>query len=502
MIKRSLLILFLLIFICSCGIFKDKNLAKRYRNRTNLGTFKNSSNPQLFVQVDLNTILIPSPKKDKINYNVLSLSDKGQEAYITSLNSKTSKEEELIESINTNFQFTKFQKSKTKIIPNTIKKTLIFTVDRLHSYEIFDTISDNPIKTTTVVFNNLGDRVSFLELGLKLPKGDGTIFNSWDKYVTDKVTLNLGNVSSAQNWNASVSASAKGTGVVSLIGSNSKTENLNSTESNSILLNTGNNNTDTTSYQIVSDDNNADTNTNSISSTGELGGSATIGYTDTYQTSLILSSEVLKLSGTLSEKNVLLRQEGGPGIDLSGNIVVSVEYKLDEDWAIPIKFNKLSKLYNDSGKPNKPTDITNDFLMVLFPDLKKDVNGELEYKFLYRQVNKGNRHIPEARQKVTYYHGDVKSNENYLLKDNKGLITLVKKEEVRPKGYLINLKKSGNIKLNKEELKFETISEAINFLAYLNDLIAKKIPLANVYVNGKTLSFKDVSELQIITNQF
>ncbi|MEM6359389.1 MAG: hypothetical protein AAF731_04820 [Bacteroidota bacterium] len=493
---QRLLILIVSLTLCSCSIFQDKNLAKRYRNRKNLGTFRNSTEPQLFVQVDLNSSLISTPKKENVKYNVLSLSDKGQEAYINSINSKSVKSDELIKLINTNFNFLNSKKSRTKIISNTVKKTLIFTVDRLHSYKI------NDEKDTRTVFNNLGDRISYLELGLKLSNENKATFNSWDKYVTDKITLNLGKVSSAQNWNASISASAKGSGTVSLTGSNSREENISTTESSSILLNTGNDNTNTTSYELASGNNNTGSRANSFSSSGELGGSATIGFTDTYQTSLDLNSEILKLSGTLAEKNMLLRQEGGPGIDLSGNIVVSVEYKLKDNWAPPIKFSKPGKLYDKSGKPKQPSIIESSFLLVIYPDIKEDIKGELEYKFLYRQVNKGNRHLPEARHKVTYYHGDVQSNENSLFKDNDGLVNLVSVEDIRPKGYIIQSKNTGKLQLNNEELKFESISEAANFLVYLNDLVLHKTTLSGFSLDGKILSTDDISKLQILTIQF
>jgi hypothetical protein len=492
--KKTLLLSIVLFLLFSCGIFKDKNLAKRYKNRTNVGIFKNSIKPQLFVQVDLNTSLISTPKKEKIKYNVLSLSDKGQEAFINSLNSKGLKPDELIKLMGNNFDFNKLSKPKIRIIPNTIQKTLIFTIDRLHSYKVYGE------KDTVTVFNNFGDRVSYLELNLKLPKQNEVIFNSWDKYVTDKITLNLGNVSSAQNWNASVSAAAKGSGNISLTGSNSKIENLSNTESNSILLNTGNENTNTSSYQIISDDNNTDTKTNSISSSAELGGNATIGYTDTYQTSLDLSSEIIKLSGTLSEKNILLRQESGPGIDLSGNIVVSVEYKLADKWAQPINFSKLNNLYQKNKKPNKPADIKNEYSMIVFPDLKDDIKGKLDYKFLYRQVNKGNRHLPEARQKVTFYHGEVESGKNVLLEN--GEMILIKKDNIRPKGYLIGSNNSMSINLDNKELIFETIIEAANFLVYINDLAIEKIPFTGISLNGNILSSKDINKLKILTTQF
>lgn len=491
--KKNILLI-IPILISSCGIFKDKNLAKRYRNRNNLEIFKNSVEPQLFVQIDLNTFLINKPKKEEINYNVLSLSDKGQEAFINSLNSGAVKPEELIKLIGNNFDFNKSPKSKVRVIPNVVQKTLIFTVDRLHSYKI------KGEKDTVTVFNNFGDRISYLELGLELSGRNDVIFNSWDKYVTDKINLNLGKVSSAQNWNASVSASAKGSGNITLTGSNSKVENLSNTQSNSILLNTGNQNSNTSAYQIVSGDNNTDTKTNSFSSTAELGGDATVGYSDTYQTSLDLSSEIIKLSGTLGEKNMLLRQESGPGIDLSGNIVVSVEYKLADKWALPIKFSKLNTLYDDNRKPIKPTEIKTECLMVVFPDLKEDIKGKLGYKFLYRQVNKGNRHLPEARQKVTFYHGEVESGDNKLLEN--GLVTLVKKDNVRPKGYVISLNKSMSVKLNNEELRFESITEAVNFLIYINDLVAEKTPLTGISLDNKALTLEDISKLEILSIKF
>ena len=499
--KRNSILLIIPFLVCSCGIFKDKNLAKRYKNRTN-EIFKISPAPQLFVEVELNTSLLSEPKTANIKYNVLSLTDKGQEAYINSLNSKSQDAKELIKSISTNFEFKKSSKLKTKIIPNTIKKTLIFTVNHIRSSKK-DREKNKPNKNNELtVFNNLGNRVAYLELGLKLEENDAIIFNSWDKYLTDKSTINLGKVSSAQNWNASISASAKGTGAISLTGSNSKVENLNNTEGNSILLNTGENNTNSSSYQIISDDNNTNTKTNSLSSSGELGGNATVGYTDTYQTSVDLSSEILKLSGTLAEKNIILRQESGPGIDLSGNIVVSIEYKITNDWAMPIKFSKLNELYDEQNKPKSPSIIKNDFLLVIFPDLKTNIKGQLDYKFLYRQVNKGNRHLPEARQKVTYYHGEVTSKENNLLQDNGGEVTLVKKEEVRPKGYLIGFDKFKKLNLNNEELIFESASEAINFLSYLNDLVIQNIPIDGISLKGKAITTNQITKLKILTTQF
>lgn len=479
------------LLLCSCGLFLDKNLAKRYRNNWNSNTFDNSSDPQSFVKVELNTTLIVETKEKELKYNVLTLTDKGQEAFINAVNSKTTASQDLLNLINSNFNFTQSEKSKIKIIPKTIKKTLIFTVDRPYA------VKDASGGTT---FNTMGDRVSFLELSLKISNNNNAKFNSWDKYVTDKLTLNLGKVSSAQNWNASLNVSAKGAGEVSLTGSNSTEEFSSDKENNAILVNTGNNGSNSNNYELLTTGKEANNKVNGSKVSGELGGSATVGYSDKYETSVDLSSQILKLSGSLSEKKMFLRQEGGPGIDLSGNIVVSVEYVLNDEWATPVQFSKLSNLYSSSGVPNLTTVIKKTFLMLVYPDIQNDVIGELDYSFLYRQVNRGNKHLPESRHKVTFRYGSVLSKDNKLI--TSGAVDLIKKQDIRPKIYLLRLNgTNSNLQLENKNLIFETVSEAATFLAYLNDLAVHSIPLTNISVGINAITHNDIPNLKIITEQ-
>jgi len=478
----------------SCGAFRDKNLAKRYRNNLNLGTFANSVDPQLFVQVDLQTILVNEAKEKELKYNVLSLSDKGQEAFINSINAKSASSSQLMELLTSNFNFSKEEKSKIKIIPKTIKKTLLFTVDRLQYHF-------NPTNSTTT-FNTLGDRVSYLELSLRLAPSSHAIFNSWDKYVTDKITLNLGKVSSAQNWNASLSLSAKGVAETSLSGSNTNEDfNSDKNSNTTTLINTGSgtSNTNATNYELLSTDKGVGTNTKSLKASGELGGNATIGFSDKYETSLDLSSQILKLSGTLSENRILLRQEGGPGIDLSGNIVVSVEYSITDDWAAPIQFLKAANLYT-ANVPNPLGSISTSYLTVIFPDIKNNIKGELDYSFLYRQVNKGNKHLPEARQKVKYRYGYVPYSDNTVI--NKNVIDLVKTQDIRPKCYVLKLTVGGaNLALNGQDMRFESIAEAGVFLTYIKDLTNAGLALNPLTINATPLTNSDVPNLILITTQ-
>ncbi|MEO8771894.1 MAG: hypothetical protein ABI402_17490 [Ferruginibacter sp.] len=469
--RKSFITILLLIVVClsSCGIFRDKNLAKRFRNHDNKHLFGNSYNPQLFVQVDLNSANINEPESKEVKFNVLSLSDKGQEAFINSANLKTATPALLMDLLNTNFAFSKEDKPKIKIISKTVKKTLIFTVDRLQYH--FDPI---PLPGLTT-FNKLGDRISYLELNVVIPPADHAIFNTWDRYVTDKLTLNLGKVSAAQNWNASLNLSAKGSGEVSLSGSKSNEGSISDQSNGSTtLVNTGpvSSTTNGSGYQLLSTDTDANSKTNSVKGAAELGGSATIGFTDKYETSLDLTSQILKLSGSLAERKILLRQEGGPGIDLSGNVVVSVEYVLTDDWATPVYLSKFKNLYTPAGVPNLPAAINQSFLTLIFPDIHANVTGQLNYSFLYRQVNKGNRHLPEARQKVKYRYGSVSYNQNTVL----GMVpvNLIRPEDVRPKAYQIILPAPvppNTLEYGGGTLVFETASDATSFLAYIGDLL-------------------------------
>ncbi|PIF45485.1 hypothetical protein CLU96_2491 [Chryseobacterium sp. 52] len=371
---------------------------------------------------------------------------------------------------------------------------MIFTIDRVFA------VRDEKEKTT--VFNNMGDRVSYLELSLNIPKGEKSIFNSWDKYVTDKLTLNLGKVTSAQNWNASVNVSAKGNAEVSLKGSNTSEDFSSGKEASTILVNTGTG-TNTNNYEVLSTDKDTGSKSNSAKLGAELGGSGTIGYTDKYESSLDLSSQILKLSGTLSENKMVLRQESGPGIDLGGNIVVSIEYSLTDDWAVPVQFSKIGNLYAKSGLPNSVENLSKSYFMVFFPDIKESIKGKLDYTFLYRQVLKGNKHIPEARQKVKYKYGKVESKDNELLKKagyKDGNIDLIRPQDIRPKAYVI--RKGGseaNLGLTGNELKFETAFEAAAFLSYIKDLSLNTMPFNNLRFSTEPLLAEHIADLKIIT---
>lgn len=474
------------ILLSGCGIFGGHNLAKRYRNVYNSTLFKPALDPQSFVQVDVHSYLLKEVKAPELKYNVLSLTREGQAEYIKTLGDKYPKAADFTKQINANFGFNKKADATVRIIPKSVKKSIIFTIGRLEYLK----------RKGNTVYNLPGDRLSSLNLKMTIADNLPGKFDSWDKYVSDHLTLNLGKVSSAQQWSANVSVAAQVNLATSLSGSN---------------INTG---PDTTNQIVVvspadaAGNTNTTTGTNSLSNSStngtgstkglQLGGSAGLSYTDSYNTSLDLSSQILKLSGTLGEKKMQLRQEGGPGIDLNGNVVVSVQYELTDDWAKPVHFVKFEKLYDDKHEPLMINKLNIGELTVIFPDLQQDITGTLDYDFLYRQVIRGNRHIPEARQKVKFWSGEVPSEENEILE--KKPMVLVRKADVRPKEYSLV---SGSLTLNLkgQPLLFESADDALAFLHYLGDLLKTHNTITGVTIIGNSINAAGYDALQIKTIQ-
>ena len=487
--KSTFFCFFVLAGFSSCGLFTNKNLAKRHRNLSN-NMFANSSQPQTFVQVDLHSNLIREAATPTVNYNVLTLTDKGQEALIQALNSKTANLTTFTDALTSNMVFNKEPRPAIRIIPKTVKKSIVFTINRIKYFA--------PVIGGPTTFNNIADCVAFLELTVRIPNVQPAVFDSWDRFVTDHYTLNLGKVTSAQQWNAALTVNAKAGAEVSLSGTRATEDFDSDTKNNTLtLVNTGANGsaTSASNLQLVGSGKQTTAEGNALKGSAELGGSATVGYNDKYETSLDLSSQILKLSGSLAERQIILRQESGQGLDLSGNVVVSVEYLLTDDWAAPIEFIKTKNLYA-AGAPVGVPNIQTSFQTVIFPDLHNDITGVLDFTFLYRQVLRGGRHLPEARHKVKYWYGQVLNAASIPL--GGAMTTLVKTEDVRPKSYDIMIGAAPML-LNGHALSFETATEATVFLRYLGDASLAGVSLAGLTVGGIAFAPAAYAGVHIVT---
>lgn len=203
------------------------------------------------------------------------------------------------------------------------------------------------------------------------------------------------------------------------------------------------------------------------------------------------------MTGALEKKELKIRQEGGVLIDLSGNVQVTVELLIEDDWAAPVALCKFSNLYTNAV-PVLPKDIEFKLKTLIYPDIKKDIIATLDYSFLYRQIISGHRHLPEARQKIKLNHGFVKNAENLKLK--KAPVTLLKAQDIKPKIYELKI---GDqiLSFDNTALKFETVDEATAFLRYIGDLVLKNMVISKINLNGNTLAASSYEAIKISTVQ-
>nr|GEZ86993.1 hypothetical protein [Tanacetum cinerariifolium] len=115
---------------------------------------------------------------------------------------------------------------RVKIIPKVITKALNFSVHRRAS-------GGQPDKAEYYVYDE-ADRISLLELYVDIATEDTAkvVFNDWDKFVSVYGTVDLGQVTSAQNWSATANLSANLASVSTGKNTNSLTNTLGSIFSN------------------------------------------------------------------------------------------------------------------------------------------------------------------------------------------------------------------------------------------------------------------------------
>jgi hypothetical protein len=481
-LSRIFLLLCLAVSQSSCSLF-ERNLARRYRNQSENIFDASVGNAATFVDIKLNSSLVKDADSPVPIYNLLSLTPEGQAQLITSVENKSPNLTTLIDQITTNFSFNKEAKPNIKIIGNTIRRVLVFSVDRK-----FATIMPGPAPSVTI--NGKADRIDFLELQVDLPLTAPVVFNSWDRFVTKFANLDLGKVSQSQQFSASLNLNANAGSEITLTGTKG-TEDFNSDkETNSsgqiIGSSTTNNNTNGATGELITTGKTTGSTVTSNKTSAGLGASGNLTFSDKYETSLDLRSRIIDLSGSLADKKIIVRQESGPGLDLSGNQTIVLEYALTDDWRFA-RFTKFKQLFN-AGVPVPLAGLIDNSLTIVFPNILSDVTGTMSYQFLYRQVNRGSRHIPEARQKVTYRYGQI-GMAGGVAPIN---VALIKKADIRPKSYMLKspLAAGGfvDVLFNGNPLSFETLLDAENFLHYIGALINSGGPLAGVTISGAVIA--------------
>ena len=155
------------------------------------------------------------------------------------------------------------------------------------------------------------------------------------------------------------------------------------------------------------------------------------------------------------------------------NTSISVEYTFNGDYAVPISIFKVPQYYN-SGTPIPAAIIAKNKVMWIYPNITSSVSGTIQYKYLYRHVrNASKKHIPEARQRVYNYYGEVGFDDVDDESSKPVSIELVKQEDLKPVTYRIGTGSVAGIQYlnwDNEIINFETPIDAANFLEYIISL--------------------------------
>lgn len=465
-----LLIIFSMLSLSSCV-----NLAKRYKGEERF-RWINQAHVPTFVTVGVNSYNIKELAKTATSQTIYNLSSKAQAELINSVNghSNITAPDSLIKYIGKDIISPKEAKPKVKIISPYINKSIVFSVDR-------QWYANNPVNPAARLFNHLGDRIAFLELDVSFAAAQPLEFNSWEKFVTEYATVDLGKVTSAQQWAATASIGAKNT-IEASTGSSSATESITSNKKGSTSSDVGEN------FAQLKDNTGL---TSAAKNVSELSPNASLNFTDKYETSVNLSNRILKLSGSLETNRIVLKQEGSTGIDLSGNIVLSVEYKFTGPFAAPLMVYKFQNYYTGPTASNL-AQLARERTLLIYPDINADITGNLRYKFLYRQIRRGKRHIPEARNKVTLRYGE----KGYVAPDVPVPTTLIRQNDLRPVTYRI-WNTVTDLTLMGPALNFETSIDAANFLEWLRSATDQGRNTTGLAIGGVNITPGNISTLAI-----
>ena len=442
------------VIICITFFSSCVNLAKRFKGQQSY--WISTQDAKKFVEVQAETYNIAEPAKSPSTpRDLFSLTPEGQAELIKALAGKvTTTPEDFINSLTKKLSSENNTTAKVKVFPTTITKSIVFSVDRKWASEGY--------QDDRRIIDRIGDRLSNLEVSVNIPVGSQIQYNSWDKFVTDWVTVDLGKVTSSQQWSATTNLSAtigsKVTGAdksisSSTTGTKTGKADISQTESTS------------------SNSSGSETNKGTEVSTS-VGSSGSLNFTDKYETSLNLLLSRMKLSGTLSKEKMTLRQEGTFGIDLSGNTSVSVDLTFKGEYAPPIYIYKIAKFYDNNNAAIPVVNLVKNKTMWVFPNVTGSTTGTLQYKYLYRHVrNWSKKHIPEARQRVDNYYGEVghgaTTAKSYVAPIN---VDLIKPEDFMPVSYRIGTGTGAGIQYlnwDSEIINFENSNDAASFLEYI-----------------------------------
>jgi len=213
-----------------------------------------------------------------------------------------------------------------------------------------------------------------------------------------------------------------------------------------------------------------------------------------------VKTRYLKLNGSISDRVIVIEEEGTREIDLTGNVIadVSLEFKgFPERIAIPVFSGESNISDSNTGLSGLR------FADVLVPRMEEvpdTIQASLKLEYVYRHVQSGSRTFAEWDDQVEYYTGLVKKQ-----------VALFHKSDYLPGFYCITdgQDKSELLKIRQGEdreflLQFVSYKDASRVMEWLEGmpdpggdnagkpLITGK---SSFYFKGKILSWEEASKI-------
>jgi hypothetical protein len=265
------------------------------------------------------------------------------------------------------------------------------------------------------------DRIEYLSFSLEIPEMYNLQFTGWNKYVTEYGEIDIADVSFSRSYDLDL----KGSGIQ-----------------------------------------NAD-----------AGGKSSLNRSEDQE----VRSRYLKLNGSISDRRIMVEEEGTREIDLTGNVIadVSLEFKgFPERITIPLFVGQ------GQGGPGVSGVAALRFVDVLVPRMEEapdTIKGLLQLDYIYRHVQSGWKTYQEWDDQVEYYSGNVKKE-----------IPLFTKKEYLPIFYTIGTEIAGKTTMKvrtqtgaEYPLQFKNITDAGRFYDWLTGLTVKDV----VMIGKNTLLF-------------
>jgi hypothetical protein len=392
-----------------------------------------------------------------------ALSPQGQKAYLKSISGKEVATDKFIAAVTSSFSS---KENNVEVLDYTkIEKRINLSIENMG--------------------HEFGNRVVKLRATLKFdPKV--IQLKSCDRLTTQYQTIDLGklNYANSSGFEGNASAGVGYTGVVGNTGTNSN-------------KNTGENKvtSDNSSATNGSESNWSNGTSNSLTSTGNVAASAKYTGSKSFAEEVMLRQRIVALTASIDENTLALYQESISGIDLTGTTTADIVLNSD-DIAVKRVFSFI-ELFGKDGVMGTPDKVKVKESRILYHNLTQDITAEFAYSADYRSINKGAKTISESDDKIILYYGKVLPK----------TITLLKKEQIRPKMWILTTSSGTQLPATIQgafgsgELIFIAYSDALSFLSWLRKqaLLNNGIKIGDYIVNMPS-GFTNLNALTILPN--